>query len=99
MSEQFRRWKVEIFVSQNWVDDGFELTEELVQEAITSLCLPYSVEGEVRARMRHHGEPVREQSIPAECECSQCVDKPGKTLCEIFSEEKQLCADKQTDKL
>lgn len=86
MSDRVKRWKVEIFVAENWVDDGFELTEDVLKDAIMSHCLGYATESEVQVRMLNHGEMVRARAIPDQCGCEQCRPIP-KTLCEVFAKE------------
>jgi len=46
------RWTVEFTVSDNWIADGFDLTQECVDRMIQSR-LPYAVDGEVTAAIRH----------------------------------------------
>lgn len=41
-----KKWTVEISVSDNWIEDGFILKEDLLKEKIWEL-LPYAFEREI----------------------------------------------------
>ena len=47
---KFFKWVVEFEVSDNWVADGFEMTDEVAQEMLQSR-LGYAYETELRAKV------------------------------------------------
>lgn len=45
------KYAVEITISENWISDGFTLTEENLQDAILRQLLAYARENEVRVKI------------------------------------------------
>ena len=54
-----KKWHVEIEVSEEWVEDGFELTEDRVMEWLEN-ALPFATEGEFSARVGESDFPDNE---------------------------------------
>lgn len=50
MKKRTFKWVLEIEVSEDWVADGFDITEENVQNIADGIN-PYAVEGEYTARI------------------------------------------------
>lgn len=54
-----KTWSAKISVSQNWIDDGFELKEELLKDAILENLLGYAQPGEVGVKVSvSEGTPI-----------------------------------------
>lgn len=45
------KYTVEITIAENWISDGFTLTEENLQNAILSQLLAYARENEVKVKI------------------------------------------------
>ena len=56
MKKRTFKWTLEIEVSEYWVADGFDITEENVQD-IADALLPYAIEGEYRVRILQAPDP------------------------------------------
>ena len=50
MAQRTFKWVLEVEVSEDWVADGFDITEENVQDIANALN-PYAIEGEYRVRI------------------------------------------------
>ena len=50
MAQRTFKWVLEVEVSEYWVADGFDITEENVQDIANALN-PYAIEGEYRVRI------------------------------------------------
>jgi hypothetical protein len=50
MKNKFK-WTVEIEVDEVWVKDGFDLTGEMVQQALLEYALGYAYDHEVKAQV------------------------------------------------
>jgi hypothetical protein len=46
------KWTVEVSVSENWIDDGFTLKEEKLQQAILENLLGYAYPHEVDVKIK-----------------------------------------------
>ena len=49
------KWTVEVEVSENWVADGFDLSNRI--EELGETLLPFSVDGEVAVHIRKAPDP------------------------------------------
>lgn len=45
---KMRQWIATIAVSDNWIEDGFDLTPDSLKDAIEHTLLSYAIEGEVK---------------------------------------------------
>lgn len=82
MSEAtFKHWKVDVYVTQNWVDDGFNLNEEDLKDAIQAYLLGYSHEHEVVVKVEQGDQhDWRESGGWYGCaNCGVAAGAPGQT--------------------
>lgn len=56
------KYTVSIEISENWISDGFQLTEDNLRDAILSHFLPYARESEIKVKIL---DQPKEETIAA----------------------------------
>lgn len=54
-----KTWNVDISVDQTWIDDGFELSEEKLKDAILDALLGYATDSEIDVSIKNVLNKVR----------------------------------------
>jgi len=50
-----RKFNIELFVDNSWIEDGFDAHPAAIKEALLEKCLPYAHDREVRVRVTKLG--------------------------------------------
>lgn len=74
-----KKWIVEFRVSENWVADGFDLTEE-VAKAMIEECLPYAYAAETSAKIISSEDVMALDGAPEKMEERKNTGDPRYTL-------------------
>lgn len=48
---KMKQWTVQISVSENWIDDGFNLTDENLKDVLLNHCLAYATDSELKVKI------------------------------------------------